>query len=402
MGELSLQVVAHRADVETAFAEQLVAFGIIAADDDGSFSEGSVRRVRLVRLLERTGIRVEGIAAVVASGELSFEVLELATEGRFAPYSDETFASVGQRTGIPFELLTVIREATGAAPPSPDDRLREDELDVVDLVEYQLELGSRPAGIERSLRVFGETLRRFADTESDWWYAELVAPRLAAGLDWAAIGEFSAKTSPELSRRSDRAYLALLHSQQSHAWMRNILEGVESAVVKAGLQARPERAPPAICFLDITGYTRLTEERGDAAAASLAEQLARMVQRASARQGGKPVKWLGDGVMFHFPDAGPGVVAALEMVEAATAAGLPPAHVGLHAGPVLFQDGDYFGRTVNIAARIADYARPGEVVVSQAVVDITGPLGVRYSEIGTVDLKGIAEALRLHVAGRGP
>jgi adenylate cyclase len=295
-----------------------------------------------------------------------------------------------------------MREATGAEPPSPDDRLREDELDVVDLVAYQLELGSRPAGIERSLRVYGESLRRFADTESDWWYQELVAPRLAAGMDWTAIGEFAAGTAPELSRRSDRAYLALLHNQQAHAWMRNILEGVESAIVQAGLQARPERDPPAICFLDITGYTRLTEERGDAAAAELAEQLARMVQRASARQGGKPVKWLGDGVMFHFPDAGPGVLAALEMVEAATAAGLPPAHVGLHAGPVLFQDGDYFGRTVNIASRIAEYARPGEVVVSQAVVDITGAVDVRYSEIGTIDLKGVTEALRLHVAGRGP
>jgi adenylate cyclase len=382
--------------------KRLAELGIVAPDDDGLFGEGSVRRVRLVRLLEHTGIQLEGIAAVVATGTLSFEMLELATEGRFAPYSDETFATVSQRTGIPFELLMVIREATGSAPPSPEDRLREDELDIVNLVEYQLELGSRPAGIERSLRVFGETLRRFADTESDWWYAELVAPRRAAGLDWTAIGAFSAETAPELSRRSDRAYLALLHSQQSHAWMRNILEGVESAIVKAGMEARPERAPPAICFLDITGYARLTEERGDSAAASLADQLARMVQRASARQGGKPVKWLGDGVMFHFPDAGPGVLAALEMVEEVSAAGLPPAHVGLDAGPVLFQDGDYFGRTVNIASRIADYARPGEVVVSQAVVDITAPLEVRYSEIGTVELKGIAEAIRLHIAGRGP
>ena len=60
------------------------------------------------------------------------------------------------------------------------------------------------------------------------------------------------------------------------------------------------------------------------------------------------------------------------MVEAAVSVGLPPAHVGLHAGPVLFQEGDYFGRTVNITARIADYARPGEVLVSQEVVDASG------------------------------
>jgi adenylate cyclase len=62
-------------------------------------------------------------------------------------------------------------------------------------------------------------------------------------------------------------------------------------------------------------------------------------------------------------------MAALELVVGVATHGLPPAHVGIHAGPVVFQEGDYFGRTVNIAARIAEYARPGEVLVSQDVVD---------------------------------
>ena len=76
--------------------------------------------------------------------------------------------------------------------------------------------------------------------------------------------------------------------------------------------------------------------------------------------------------MVYFRDAGPGVVAALEMVDGVAAAGLPPAHVGLHAGPVLFQEGDYFGQTVNVASRIADYARPGEVLVTREVVEAAG------------------------------
>ena len=57
------------------------------------------------------------------------------------------------------------------------------------------------------------------------------------------------------------------------------------------------------------------------------------------------------------------------MVNQLAAAGLPPAHVGLHAGPVLFQEGDYFGQTVNLTSRIADYARPGEVLVTQVLSD---------------------------------
>jgi len=153
-----------------------------------------------------------------------------------------------------------------------------------------------------------------------------------------------------------------------------------------------------MCFLDITGYTRLTAERGDKAAAELADQLGRLVRRASVRQGGRAVKWLGDGVMFWFRDPGAAVVAALEMSVGVTSAGLPPAHVGLHAGPVLAQDGDYFGQTVNIASRIADYARPGEVLVSQAVVDAAAAQAVTFTEIGPVDLKGVTGPMTLYAA----
>jgi adenylate cyclase len=158
-----------------------------------------------------------------------------------------------------------------------------------------------------------------------------------------------------------------------------------------------------MCFLDITGYTRLTQEQGDEAAAELAGQLSKLVQRSSVQHTGRPVKWLGDGVMFYFTDPGPGVVAALEMVEGVADAGLPPAHVGLHAGPVIFQQGDYFGQTVNLASRIADYARPGEVLVTEEVVAATagsGVDGVHFADIGPVELKGVSEAVNLHSARR--
>ena len=83
------------------------------------------------------------------------------------------------------------------------------------------------------------------------------------------------------------------------------------------------------------------------------------------------------------------------MVDGLAAAGLPPAHVGLHAGPVLFQAGDYFGHTVNLAARIADYARPGEVLVSQAVADASHERGIEFGDIGPVELKGVSETVHL-------
>jgi adenylate cyclase len=144
-----------------------------------------------------------------------------------------------------------------------------------------------------------------------------------------------------------------------------------------------------MCFLDITGYTQLTEERGDQAAADLATTLATLVRRSAQEHEGTPVKWLGDGVMFYFREPAAAVLAALQMTEVVGRHGLPPAHVGIHAGPVIFQEGDYFGRTVNLASRIAEYAKPGEVLVSQEVVDAAGAAPVSFVEIGPVELKGV-------------
>jgi class 3 adenylate cyclase len=110
------------------------------------------------------------------------------------------------------------------------------------------------------------------------------------------------------------------------------------------------------------------------------------------------VKVLGDGVMFAFPEAGPAVAASLEMVAEVAAAGLPPAHVGVAAGPVIFQEGDYYGATVNLAARISDYARPGEVLVSEAVVATAGLPDGSFEEVGPVQLKGVSGPVRLLAA----
>jgi adenylate cyclase len=96
------------------------------------------------------------------------------------------------------------------------------------------------------------------------------------------------------------------------------------------------------------------------------------------------------------------VAAALEMVDSLADAGLPPAHVGLDTGPVLYQQGDYFGQTVNAAARIADYARPREVLVTQAVADASSRDGIEFHDIGAVELKGVSGTVHLLQARSTP
>ena len=124
-------------------------------------------------------------------------------------------------------------------------------------------------------------------------------------------------------RLIQEALLAIYHAHQEHTWSEDLIEEVEVALDRTGLRKRLIRTP-AICFLDISGYTRLTEERGDEAAAELAIRLTPLVQRQADRHGGKVVKWLGDGVMLHFRRAEDAVPAAIDLLEAVADAACRP------------------------------------------------------------------------------
>jgi adenylate cyclase len=102
--------------------------------------------------------------------------------------------------------------------------------------------------------------------------------------------------------------------------------------------------------------------------------------------------------MFHFREPAAAVTAGLDMVQDAPAIRLPPAHVGIHTGPVIFQDGDVYGRTVNLASRLASVAQAGEVVVSEEVLRRSD--GVRFEDMGPITLKGLSAPMRLFKAVR--
>ncbi|HET9672744.1 MAG TPA: adenylate/guanylate cyclase domain-containing protein, partial [Actinomycetota bacterium] len=118
------------------------------------------------------------------------------------------------------------------------------------------------------------------------------------------------------------------------------------------------------------------------------------------RHGGRPVRWLGDGGMFLFPKATAAVRAALEMSEGAPAAGLPTTHIGIQSGPVVFQDGDVYGRTVNVASRIADLAGAGDVVTTEETMRQVGVEEVGWERIGPAELHGVAGPVMLYRASR--
>jgi class 3 adenylate cyclase len=150
-------------------------------------------------------------------------------------------------------------------------------------------------------------------------------------------------------------------------------------------------------FVDLSGFTRFTSERGDDTAVAAATSLQRHADATATRHRGRLVKLLGDGAMLRLTDAAVGVDAALDLVETmiAEGAGALSPHAGVHVGPVIERDLDVFGQTVNLASRIADVASPGEVLASEAVAQAAADAAFGFERIEDTNLKGLPEPIAL-------
>ncbi|MEZ5863878.1 MAG: adenylate/guanylate cyclase domain-containing protein [Geminicoccaceae bacterium] len=171
----------------------------------------------------------------------------------------------------------------------------------------------------------------------------------------------------------------------------NAMARLDESLAEQGI-VRPAAADRAIVFIDLSGFTALTETEGDARAATLGSRFVELVQEAALHHAGRLVKMLGDGAMLHFRRPEDAVAAALAIVAGAPAHGLPPARAGIATGPVIGRDGDYFGRTVNVAARLADAVPAGGVWLDATTAAQAGrplqPAGRRV-------LKGLLEPVEV-------
>jgi adenylate cyclase len=246
---------------------------------------GHARRARLYGSLERAGLPLDPLVESLEHGELSFAFLDLPVYDRFSRLSSRSFRDVSSEEGIPIELLLVVREAAGLALADAEDQMREDELQVVPLIKLELSRGFDPTVVERSLRVYGDALRRITEDEADWWQTQILVPSLASGMNAAEMLQVQAELGERFTPLIEQALLAIYHANQEHTWNETLIAAVEDALDRAGLRSKIATSP-AICFLDLTGYTRLTEERGDQAAADLAARLTPLVQRSAERHGG--------------------------------------------------------------------------------------------------------------------
>jgi eukaryotic-like serine/threonine-protein kinase len=157
-----------------------------------------------------------------------------------------------------------------------------------------------------------------------------------------------------------------------------------------------------VMFSDIEHSTELTERLGDQRWLEVLAAHNTVVRAQVAEHGGYEVKSQGDGFMIAFPSARQAVLCAIDIQQAlarrAANGELPlRVRIGVHTGEAIQHDGDFYGKSVILAARIADRAQGGEILVSSLVQQLVEPSGeLRFRTTGETELKGLSEPQQLY------
>jgi adenylate cyclase len=402
MASLSRTTLASEAGSTVERVDELVRAGVLRPESDGSFMPPDVARVRLAAAYEDAGIGLDLIGLALDRRWITFERIDDLYRDT-GPRSQRTVAEFRASLGPRGQQLAPLLAALGLPSPGDDDVLT--ALDEERLAAFldAWDLGDDPDVAVRAGRLIGETMRR---TVAGW--LELFAEQVTRPLEdrTRTIDEMSPVVVP-------RAATIISETPDLLKWLfqRHLDAGMDAqnvASMEAGLAREgilPPRpvTPQAIAFVDLAGYTRLTETGGDELAARSAVRLAELADAAARPHGGRLVKLLGDGAMLHFRDPRGAVHTTLDLIAAIADAGLPPGHAGISAGSLVSRDGDFFGHTVNLAARLSGAAQAGIVLATREVVEAYGATtDVRFQPVGGLELKNVARpvaAFRVERAG---
>jgi class 3 adenylate cyclase len=163
----------------------------------------------------------------------------------------------------------------------------------------------------------------------------------------------------------------------------------------ATARAPKGRATAAIAFVDLAGFSAITDVFGDEAALGVLDIFEELVD-ACLEEGGRRVKQIGDEVMLAFPDPDTALRALARLLPACRADHrLPLTRAGLHYGPVIPRGADLFGGTVNIASRITASSSAGRLHATQPIAEVAEAKGVSFEALGPVALRSIAEKIPL-------
>jgi adenylate cyclase len=360
----------------------------------GRWTAAAAAQARVVARMRERGHSLEELRRAGREGRLSFGLAEdllPRAEGR------ATVDDVARETGLEPELVERILVILGT--PIERERL----LDPADVEALRhcarvLAAGFPLVAFLQLVRVYVQSMRRIADAEVRLTHLYVHEPMIRDGvpeLEMAEeIGDLAADVLPLAAPLSN-----YLHTRYLRFYLEQDVVGhMESEL---GSEAGDlGQVPVALCFIDLTGFTRYTEEEGDLEALDVVENFVFTVE-ATLPPEGTIVKTIGDEVMVVSPDA-----ASLSEWAVALLGRLPERprpRVGIHYGEAVYRDGDYFGTHVNLAHRVVGRAQAGEVMVTDRVIAaIEARPGLDFEPIGAVNLKGFPEPTALFLLREAP
>src|SRR4051794_17694461 len=384
--ELSLADVARQLDVSPATLRRWVSEEVVPLPK-GRWTPAAVAHARIVARLRARGYPLRTLKEASRSGRLAFGYMEDLFPGSAGGYS---LAEAAEETGLEPALLERVWQAIGVSRTELDN-VSEDDLQLLRYVAAVLSAGFPLVALLQLVRVYGQAIAQIADAEVRLFHLYVHEPLIRDGVPGLEMAEEMEGLARDL--------LPLASPIMDHLHQRFLRHFVEQDVV-GHLEAEGEeeldlgRLRVAIAFADLAGYTRLTEEAGEEQAVDVVERFVESVGH-TLPDAARVVKTIGDAVMIVSSDAHELTEWAVGFQELQAERPLP--RIGIHYGSVLYRDGDYFGRAVNLAARVGARAAGHEVLVTRDVVDHASS-HLSFQRIGEVRLKGFSRATELYLA----
>jgi len=356
---------------------------------DGQWPPTAIAHARIVARLRDRGHSLQEIRTATHEGRLAFGYVEELLPDTTGVY---TLREAARRTGLAPKLIERIFAAVGF-PTGSADSLSEFDMEMLEHISAVLGAGFPLMALMQLIRVYGQSVAQVADAEVRLFHLYVHEPLLREGVPGIEMAEqmndLTARLLPLASPVMDHVHRRFLH----HFVEQDIVGHMESDLGTAG--AELGRLRVAIGFADLAGYTQLTEQQGDLEAAGVVERFVANVAD-TLPEDARIVKTIGDEVMVVSTDPAALTDWAVGFQTLVSGTTLP--RIGVHAGEVVYRDGDYYGREVNLASRVAARAGAGEVLVTRAIVEASGR-HLEFEYIGEVKLKGFDEVTELFLAG---
>lgn len=382
--------VARRVGVTPATLKRWVASGVVPLGDTG-WTQGTIAHARTVARLRERGHSLAEIRQATHDGRLAFGYAEVLLHIDEAEY---TLEEAAQETGLEPALIERIGSSLGFSTSWPD-QLTEDDVQMLRYSAAALSAGLPLVAFLQMCRVYGQAVAQVADAEVRLFHLYVHEPLMREGIPGLQMAEemedLTRRLLPLASPIMDHLHQRFLH----HFVEQDVIGHMESDLSEAQLDLGRLRV--AIAFADLAGYTRLTEEQGEEEAVGAVERFVEAVEH-TLPEDARVIKTIGDEVMVVGSDPAALVDWAVGFQELMIERPLP--RIGVHYGETLYRDGDYYGREVNLAARVAARSAGGEVIVTRPVVDAAGP-HLEFERIGEVRLKGFTEPTELFLASLG-